>query len=119
MNLMKFVCAIFTLYQNIFCCFFQASEKGKSEDDNENKTSCATYCSRAILDSSKQTKSNFGNENLFTFSQLFLLLSNLFLNSQNKLSQKYPPHRQVSPLKKDFEKCKPVSIFSMFCGTLF
>ena len=64
------------------------------------------YCSRTILD-------------IFTSSQLFSLLSNLFLYSWNKLSQKYPPHRHISLLKKAFEKCKPVSLFSRFCGTYF
>ena len=32
---MKLVCAIFTLYQIIFCYFFQASEEGKSDNDND------------------------------------------------------------------------------------
>ena len=37
MNLIKLVCAIFTLYQNAFCYFFQASEEGKSDNDNNFK----------------------------------------------------------------------------------
>ena len=36
---MKLVCAIFPLYQNVFCCFFQASEEGKSDNDNDFKIS--------------------------------------------------------------------------------
>ena len=52
---MKLVCAIFTLYQNAFCFFFQASELGKSDDDNDFKISRATYCNRTTLDSAKQT----------------------------------------------------------------
>ena len=38
MNLMKLVCTIFTLYQIAFCCFFQASEKGKNNNDNDFKS---------------------------------------------------------------------------------
>ena len=34
-NLMKLVCVIFMLYQNAFCYFFQASEEGKSDNDND------------------------------------------------------------------------------------
>ena len=34
---MKLVCAIFTSYQNAFCYFFQASEEGKSDYDNDFK----------------------------------------------------------------------------------
>ena len=34
---MKLVCVIFTLYQNAFCYFFQASEEGKSDNDNDLK----------------------------------------------------------------------------------
>ena len=34
---MKLVCAIFTLYQNVFCYLFKASEKGKSDNDNDFK----------------------------------------------------------------------------------
>ena len=41
MNLMKLVCAIFTLYQNAFCFFLQASEEGKSDNDNDFKISWA------------------------------------------------------------------------------
>ena len=41
MNLMKLVCAIFTLYQNAFCFFLQASEEGKSDNDNDFKLSWA------------------------------------------------------------------------------
>ena len=52
MNLMKLVCAIFTLYQNSY--FFQASEESKSDDDNDFKISWATYCSRTILDSENE-----------------------------------------------------------------
>ena len=59
MNLMKLVCAIFMLYQNTFCYFLQASEVGKTDDDNDFKISWATYCSKTILDSAKQTKWNF------------------------------------------------------------
>ena len=103
---MKLVCAIFMLYQNVFCYFFQASEEDKSDNDNVFKISRATYCSRVILD-------------IFKSSQLFSLLSNLFLYSRNNLSQKSPMHRHISPLKKFFEKCKPVTLFSRFCGTLF
>ena len=36
--------------------FFQASEEGKSDNDNDYKTSWTIYCSRTILDSVKQTK---------------------------------------------------------------
>ena len=36
---MKLVCAIFTLYQNAFSYFFQASEEGKSDNDNDLKIS--------------------------------------------------------------------------------
>ena len=35
MNLMKLVCAIFTLYQIAFCYFFQVSEEGKTDNDND------------------------------------------------------------------------------------
>ena len=59
MNLMKLVCAIFTLYQNAVRYFFQASEEGKSDDADDFKISWATYYSRTILDSAKQTKWNF------------------------------------------------------------
>ena len=56
----------------------------------------------------------------------------LFLSPRNKPSRKYPLHRHISlfspltsilahisPLKKAIEKCKPVSLFSRFCSTLF
>ena len=33
MNLMNLVCTIFTLYQIAFCYFFQATEKGKTDND--------------------------------------------------------------------------------------
>ena len=36
MNLMKLVCAIFTLYQIAFGYFFQVSEEGKTDDNNFN-----------------------------------------------------------------------------------
>ena len=39
MNLMKLVSAIFTLYQNAFWYFFQASEESKSDNDNDFKIS--------------------------------------------------------------------------------
>ena len=39
MNLMKLDCAIFTLYQNAFCYFFQVSEEGKSDNDKDFKIS--------------------------------------------------------------------------------
>ena len=39
MNLMKLVSAIFTLYQNAFWYFFQASEESKSGNDNNFKIS--------------------------------------------------------------------------------
>ena len=35
MNLMNLVCAIFTLYQIAFCYFSQASEEGKTDNDND------------------------------------------------------------------------------------
>ena len=38
--------------------FFQASEEGKSDNNNDFKRSWAAYCSRTILDSVKQTKWN-------------------------------------------------------------
>ena len=89
MNLIKLVCEIFTSYQNAFWFFFQASEEGKSDNDNDFKISWATCCSRTILDSAKRTKyKNFWDQNLFTSPQLFSFLSNLFLYSRNKLSQK-------------------------------
>ena len=34
-NLMKLVCAIFTLYQIAFSYFFQASEEGENDNDND------------------------------------------------------------------------------------
>ena len=34
MNLMQLVCAIFTLYHNVFCYFLQASQDGKSDYNN-------------------------------------------------------------------------------------
>ena len=36
-NLTKLVCAIFTLNQNAFCYFFQASEAAKSDNNNDFK----------------------------------------------------------------------------------
>ena len=39
-----------------FCYFFQVSEEGKSDNDNDFKISWATNCSGTILD--KQTKWN-------------------------------------------------------------
>ena len=33
---MKLVYAIFTLYQIAICCFFQASEEGKINNDNNS-----------------------------------------------------------------------------------
>ena len=40
---MKLVCAIFTLYQNIFCYFYQASEEGKSDNDNDFNISILSH----------------------------------------------------------------------------
>ena len=117
-NLMKLVCAIFTLHHNAFCYFFQGSEKGKSDNDNDFKISWATYCSRSILDSTKQTKWKLWDGNLFTSSQLFSLSSNLFLYSWNKLSRKCSPPQHISSFKKVFEKCKSLGLFLRFCGTL-
>ena len=37
---MKLVCVIFTLYQSAFCYFFQASEEGKSDDNNNDFKIC-------------------------------------------------------------------------------
>ena len=42
-----------------FITFFQASEEGKSDFDNDLKISWVTYCSKTILDSAKETKLNF------------------------------------------------------------
>ena len=56
MNLMKLVCVTSTLYQIAAYYFFQASEEGKTDNDNDFKISWATYSSRTILDSAKQTK---------------------------------------------------------------
>ena len=36
-NLTKLVCAIFTLYQNAICYLLQATEEGKSDNDNDFK----------------------------------------------------------------------------------
>ena len=48
---MKLVCAIFTLYQIIFY-FFQASEEGKSDNDNDFNIRILSHLfSRTILDS--------------------------------------------------------------------
>ena len=55
-NLMKLVCAIFTLYQIAFSYFIQASEEGKTDNDNDFKKFWVTYYSRTILDSAKQSK---------------------------------------------------------------
>ena len=44
------------IYEHAFCHFFQDPEEGESVNDNSFKISCATYCSRTILDSAKQTK---------------------------------------------------------------
>ena len=35
---MRLVCTIFTLYQIAFCYFFQASEKGGNNNDNDFKS---------------------------------------------------------------------------------
>ena len=64
--------------------------------------------------------------------KLVCVIFTLFLSSRHKLSRKYPPPRHIShltlltgilahisPLKKAFEKCKPVSLFSRFWGTSF
>ena len=45
---MKLVCALFTLYDNAFCYFFQASKEDKTDNDNDFKISWATHCSRII-----------------------------------------------------------------------
>ena len=58
MYLMKLVSAIFTLYQNLYCYFFQVCGKGESDNDNGFKIFWISYRSRAILDSGKQTKWN-------------------------------------------------------------
>ena len=50
---MKLICAMFTLYPNGFCYFFQVSEEGKSDNDNGFKIYWATSCSRTILNSAK------------------------------------------------------------------
>ena len=69
---MKLVCAIFTLYQNAFCYFFQASEEDKSDYNNDFKIYWATNCSRTILDSAKQTKWFFFHI-LSTFFHFYLI----------------------------------------------
>ena len=66
MNLMKLVCAIFMLYQNAFCYFFQALEEGKTDNDNDFKMSWANYCSRTILGSTKQAKWNLWDFHIFS-----------------------------------------------------
>ena len=55
-------------------------------------------------------------QNLFTYSQLASLLSNLFLYSRNKLSRKQPRPGILAHLKKASQNCKPGSLFSRFCG---
>ena len=37
MCLMKLVCELITWYQNVFCYFFQVSEEGKTDNDNDIK----------------------------------------------------------------------------------
>ena len=56
----------------------------------------------------------------FPILSTFPLLSNSFSYSGNKLHRKYSPFpdRHISLLKMAFEKCKPVSLLSRFCGTL-
>ena len=47
--------------------------------------------------------------------KLICVIFTLFLSSRHKLPRKYPP---PSP-PRHIEKCKPASLFSRFCGTLF
>ena len=71
MNLIKLVCAIFTLYQNAFCYFFQASEEGKSDNDNNFKD---THRGKASSNTTPAlTKiANMGIWDVGTTNQLFI-----------------------------------------------
>ena len=110
-NHMKLVCAIFTLYQIVICCFFQASEEGKTDNDNYFKISWATYCSRAILDSAKQTN------DIFKFR---IFLHPLFSQPLNGIScPNNNPHPGILANLKRPLKNITVRLFLRFCGTLF
>ena len=119
MHLMKLVCAIFPLYQNVFCCFFQASEEGKSDNDNDFKISWATYCSTTILDCTIKQNEIFEIRIFSHPLNFFSLLSNLILYSQNKLSRKYLLSQHISPLKRPLKNVSPWTCFRGFSVTYF
>ena len=80
MNLMNLVCAIFTLYQIAFCYFSQASEEGKTDNDNDFNPLMP------------------GGNKKVTYT-----LTNLQLKAPRP-SPFPPPNRHISQLKKFFEK---------------
>ena len=104
-NLMKSVCAIFTLYQIAFCYFFQASEEDKTDNDNHFKISWATYWSKTILDSAKQ------NDIL----EFRIFSHPLFWQPLNGMSSllNITPTPKNSQLKKAFEKYNCELIFEV------
>ena len=96
----KLACAMFTLYQNAFCYFFQASEESKSDNNNDFKVSWATYCSRTILRAINQQNEIFVIR-IFSHPLNFLnfhLISVIYLYTQGKSSPKIPPPRHISSL---------------------
>ena len=80
MSLTRLVCAIFMLYQNVFCYFFKTAEEGKSDNDNDFKI----YCSRTILDSAKQTKCEIFEIRIFShplsFFHFYLMVLTKVMN---------------------------------------
>ena len=112
---MKLVCAIFTLYQNVFCYLFQASEKGKSDNDNDFK-----YIEPPIVAQQFQIVLKKQNEifeiRIFSHSLNFFHFYLIYFYTHGISFLENTPCSGM--LKKAFEKCKPSSLFSRFCGTL-
>ena len=104
---MKLVCAIFTLYQIAFCYLFQASEEGKTYNDNDSR-----YLEPPIVLEQFWIVLNKQND-IFEFR---IISHPLFSESLNRISSlKNNPHPGILANFKRPLKNKTVR----FCGTLF
>ena len=124
-----FSCEIFEYFKNTY---FE-EHLGTTASERLRKISPLLVLGNAVLDGKRH---NWATIMLFiknmNLMKLVCVIFTLILSSRNNLSRKYPPPMHISPLspltsilayisplKKAFEKCKPVSLFSRFYGTSF
>ena len=112
MNVMKWVYAIFTLYQQAFCCFLQAS-KDRKWCDNDFKIFWANYCSSTITDSAKQKRKEIFEARIFSHPLRFFHSYLIYFYSYWTF-----PHPHVNPsisilthLKRLLKKVSPRAYF--------